>query len=127
MILEDRIGLLSRLGSYMVNNDAHWEHAKKKASLQNGWFIPEFIELATKNISKKFLSEDDLNEWTAHYRVQNPTSKPRNIGIVMAGNIPLVGFHDLLSVFISGHKATIKPSSKDEVLIRQLVDVLGNW
>jgi hypothetical protein len=127
MILQDRIGLLSRLGSYMLSDDVHWEHAKRKAFLQNGWFIPEFIELATKNIAKKFLVEDDLNEWTAGYQVQKARSEPRNIGIVMAGNIPLVGFHDLLSVFISGHKATIKLSSKDEVLIRQIVDVLKTW
>ena len=45
----------------------------------------------------------------------------------MAGNIPLVGFHDLLSVFISGHKAVIKPSSKDEVLIKELAEVLKTW
>ncbi len=127
MILQDRIGLLSRLGSYLLSDDVHWEHAKKKAFLQNGWFIPEFIELAVKNIAKKFLTEEDLKEWTARYQVQNVTSKPRNIGIVMAGNIPLVGFHDLLSVFISGHKATLKPSGKDEVLIRQIVEVLKIW
>ena len=127
MILQDRIGLLSRLGSYMLSDDVHWEHAKRKAFLQNGWFIPEFIELAAKNIAKKFLAENDLKEWTARYRVQNATSEPRNIGIVMAGNIPLVGFHDLLSAFISGHKATIKPSGKDEVLIRELVEVLKTW
>lgn len=127
MILQDRIGLLSRLGSYMLSDDAHWQHAKRKAFLQNGWFIQEFIELATKNIAKKFLAEDELNKWAAGYRVQNTTSEPRNIGIVMAGNIPMVGFHDLLSVFISGHKATIKLSSRDEVLMRQIVDVLKNW
>jgi hypothetical protein len=127
MILQDRISLLSRLGSYMLSDDAHWQHAKRKAFLQNGWFIPGFIELATKNIAKKFLAEDELNEWTAGYRVQNTTSEPRNIGIVMAGNIPMVGFHDLLCVFISGHKATIKLSSRDEVLMRQIVDVLKNW
>ena len=127
MILQDSIGLLSRLGSYMLSDDVHWEHAKRKAFLQNGWFIPEFIELAAKNIAKKFLAENDLKEWTARYRVQNATSEPRNIGIVMAGNIPLVGFHDLLSAFISGHKATIKPSGKDEVLIRELVEVLKTW
>jgi len=127
MILQDRIALLSRLGSYMLSDDADWSHAKKKAFLQNGWFIPEFIELSVRNIAKKFLPAEDLNQWAAHYDVQMRTSQPRNIGVVMAGNIPLVGFHDLLSVFISGHKATIKTSSKDEVLINQLVDVLKNW
>jgi len=127
MILQDRIGLLSRLGSYMLSDDVHWKQAKRKASLQNGWFIPEFVELATKNIAKKFLSETELVDWAEDYHVQRSMNKPRSVGIVMAGNIPLVGFHDLLSVFISGHKAMIKPSSKDEVLITALADVLKNW
>jgi len=127
MILQDRIGLLSRLGRYMLDGDGPWEQAKKKAFLQNGWFIPEFIELAVKNIATKFLTASDLMEWTAHYKVQNTTSTPKNVGIVMAGNIPLVGFHDLISVFVSGHTAIIKPSSKDGVLTKELVDVLTNW
>ena len=54
-------------------------------------------------------------------------SIPKKIGIVMAGNIPLVGFHDLLCVFISGHKALIKASAKDEVLIKHLVQKLNEW
>lgn len=127
MILQDRIGLLRRLGNYMLSDDVRWEQAKKKAFLQNVWFIPEFVELATKNIAEKFLREDELIDWVAHYNIKPLISEPKRVGIVMAGNIPLVGFHDLLSVFISGHIAIIKPSSKDEVLIKQLVDVLQDW
>ena len=81
---------------------------KQKASHENGWFIPEFVDLATENIAKKFLKEDKLDKWSAHYQIQTVNPRPQRIGIVMAGNIPLVGFHDLLSVFISGHKAVIK-------------------
>ena len=127
MILRDRIGLLKRLGSYMLSDDGRWKEARQKASLQNGWFIPEFVELATENIAKKFLREDELMKWSAHYKIQTLIPRPQKIGIVMAGNIPLVGFHDLLSVFISGHKAVIKPSSKDEVLIKELAEVLKTW
>ena len=127
MILQDRIGLLKRLGNYMLSDDVRWKEARQKASLQNGWFVPEFVELATENIAKKFLKEDELIKWSAHYKIQTLNSRPQRIGIVMAGNIPLVGFHDLLSVFISGHKAVIKPSSKDEVLIKELTEVLKTW
>lgn len=127
MILQDRIALLSRLGSYMLSNDSHWKEAKQKAFLQNGWFIPEFVELAAQNIAKKFLTPGDLTSWAAHYKIETSRSGPQKIGIVMAGNIPLVGFHDLLSVFISGHKAIIKLSSKDEVLTKELVEVLRTW
>jgi len=127
MILQDRIGLLKRLGSYILSGDARWKEAREKASLQNGWFAPEFVALSIENIAKKFLKEDELIRWSAHYKIQTLNSSPRKVGIVMAGNIPLVGFHDLLSVFISGHKAVIKPSSKDEVLIRELAEVLKTW
>src|SRR5689334_19345083 len=127
MILQDRIDLLSRLGSYMLSDDGRWKEAKRKAFLQNGWFIPEFVELATGNIAKKFLTSDELNAWTAHYKIKTKEPRPQKIGIVMAGNIPLVGFHDLLSVFINGHKAVIKLSSKDEVLTKEIVDVLKVW
>jgi hypothetical protein len=111
----------------MLSDDGRWKEARQKASLQNGWFIPEFVELATENIAKKFLREDELMKWSAHYKIQTLIPRPQKIGIVMAGNIPLVGFHDLLSVFISGHKAVIKPSSKDEVLIKELAEVLKTW
>jgi hypothetical protein len=127
MILQDRIGLLSRLGSYMLSDDIRWRQAKEGAFLKNGWFIPEFVDLAVKNIAKKFLNREKLADWTEHYKIGASNSRPQVIGIVMAGNIPLVGFHDLLSVFISGHKAVIKLSSKDEVLMKEILDVLRTW
>jgi hypothetical protein len=127
MILQDRIYLLKRLGSYMLSDDVRWKAAKQKAFLQNGWFIPEFVDLATENIAKKFLKEDELISWSTHYKIQTSNFQSQRIGIVMAGNIPLVGFHDLLSVFVSGHKAVIKASSKDEVLIKELAEVLKTW
>ena len=127
MILHDRISLLKTLGNYILSDDIRWKEVRQKASLENSWFIPEFVELATQNIAKKFLKEEELIKWSAHYKIQSVNARPKKIGIVMAGNIPLVGFHDLLSVFISGHKAVIKPSSKDEVLIKELIEVLKAW
>lgn len=127
MILQDRIGLLERLGSYMLSNAPGWREAMQKAFLQNGWFIPGFVELATENIAKKFLRKDELIKWSEHYKIQASNTEPKKVGIVMAGNIPLVGFHDLLSVFVSGHRAVIKLSSKDEVLTKELIEVLKNW
>jgi hypothetical protein len=56
--------------------------------------------------------------------VPDQQNQPKKVGLVMAGNIPLVGFHDFLSVFISGHIAVIKPSSKDEILIKHIVEEL---
>jgi hypothetical protein len=65
-----------------------------------------------------------LTNWAAQYHVPDQQSQPKKVGLVMAGNIPLVGFHDFLSVFISGHIAVIKPSSKDEILIKHIVSEL---
>ncbi len=133
MNLQHRIDLLVELGQYILSDDQQWQMTKERASRENGWFIPEFVELATNTIAKNFLQRDILEKWVASYqlptthRARWANQKPQTIGLVMAGNIPLVGFHDFLCVFISGHKAVIKPSSKDQVLIKNLVEKLGEW
>lgn len=127
MNLQQRIDLLSRLGEYIQSDNNEWQQAKEKASRENGWFIPEFIELAVSNIATAFLQREALTKWTGQYDLPMTTPDPKKVGIVMAGNIPLVGFHDMLSVFMSGHIAHIKTSSKDEVLIKHLVGVMAGW
>jgi hypothetical protein len=126
MNLQYRIDLMSRLGQYILINPDTWQAAKEKAYNANGWFIPEFVDLATENIATNFLKKDILEQWAASYKIPETTAS-KTVGIVMAGNIPLVGFHDLLCVFISGHKAMIKTSSKDEALIKHLVEQLIQW
>jgi hypothetical protein len=120
-----RIDLAAQLGEYILSNAAEWQEAKHKASLTNPWFSPEFIDLAAENIAKSFLDKKKLESWTSMYKIE--AADPKKVGIVMAGNIPLVGFHDFLSVFISGHRSIIKASSKDEVLITHLVQKLTEW
>lgn len=126
MNLQHRIDLLTRLGEYILSGDEEWKSAKDRAGRENGWFIPEFTDLATENIAHYFLPPGILAQWATAYPLQHNSSS-KTIGIVMAGNIPLVGFHDLLCVFISGHQARIKPSSKDSVLIKHLVAKLEEW
>ncbi len=121
MNLQYRIDLLVRLGEYILSDEEQWLNSKEKASYENGWFIPEFVDHACRQIATNYLQRDLLKQWTtALSNTKHQT--PKTIGIVMAGNIPLVGFHDWLSVFISGNKAMIKPSSKDQVLIKHLVN-----
>jgi len=120
-----RIDLAAQLGEYILSGAADLQEAKHKASLTNPWFTPEFIDLAAGNIAKNFLDKEKLQNWTSSYKIGSVD--PKKIGIVMAGNIPLVSFHDLLSVFISGHSSIIKASSKDEVLIKHLVEKLIDW
>ncbi len=127
MNLQERINLLHRLGEYIQSDNYDWQKAKEKASRENNWFTPEFVELAVSNIASSFLSKEKLAGWAGHYDIGNINQRPKKIGIVMAGNIPLVGFHDLLCVFICGHKSNIKSSHKDQVLIKHLADTLALW
>jgi len=123
MNLAERISLMIELGKYLQSDNEELKIAKHKAFEKNRWFTPEFINLSLKNIAKEFLQKEKLESWVSSYYLDdNITSK--NVGIVMAGNIPLVGFHDFLSVFIAGHKQTIKLSSKDDVLLKHIVDKL---
>lgn len=117
-----RIDLAAQLGKYILSGATEWQEAKHEASLKNPWFTREFIDLATENIARIFLDKQKLESWTSSYQIE--TNDPKKIGVVMAGNIPLVGFHDFLCVFISGHKAIIKASTKDDVLIKHLVQKL---
>jgi hypothetical protein len=127
MNLQERIELAVSLGQYMLSPDPAWEAAKEKAGSQNSWFIPEFVDLAVSNIARSFLQRPALEAWVQSYDLPPVQDRPKKIGIVMAGNIPLVGFHDLLCVFIAGHIAIVKPSSKDDVLIRHLAEKLSEW
>lgn len=127
MNLQYRTGLLIRLGQYILSDSPEWSFAKERAGIENGWFIPGFVDTAVKNIALSFLQKEQLEKWVDAYQLPAENTAPRTIGIIMAGNIPLVGFHDFLCVFISGHKAVIKPSSKDQVLIKHLVEKMAEW
>ncbi|PWT72890.1 MAG: acyl-CoA reductase [Bacteroidetes bacterium] len=124
MDLQHRIRLLVELGKYILGKNESWQSARQKAFHENPWFTPEFIELATRQIGEDFLEKSKLENWINGYNSVEKSGSMKNVGIVMAGNIPLVGFHDFLAVFLTGHKQTIKPSSKDNILIRHLVDQL---
>lgn len=126
MKLQNRIEILLRLKEYLEQNSEEWQSVKQTAFLHNGWFTPEFINLSVENIVQQFLQEDELAKWVNFYHTGEPVDL-KNVGIVMAGNIPLVGFHDFLSVFISGHIQTIKLSSKDDILLKHLIKKMYEW
>ena len=123
MNIQERVAIIIKLGQYLKSNTQEWQDAKALAYQKNGWFTPEFSQAAADEIADNFLQKEQLEKWVAHYHMDDNIS-PKNVGIVMAGNIPMVGFHDMLAVFISGHYQTIKLSSKDDVLIKHLVKFL---
>jgi hypothetical protein len=127
MKLQQRKELLVQLGKYMLSNDEDWVLVKQKAFLANNWFIPQFVDLSVENIAHNFLQPEKLQKLADEYKIPEENPSPQKVGIVMAGNIPLVGFHDLLCVFLTGHYAWIKPSTKDEVLITHLVSKVVEW
>lgn len=82
----------------------------------NGWFTKENVRKALLNLGSQ-LTTENVNAWTSNYGF---STNPKRIGIIMAGNIPLVGFHDFLCVICSGHKAICKLSSNDKTLLPAL-------
>jgi hypothetical protein len=126
MNLQARKDLMVQLGRFMQTNDEAWQAAKQKATNENPWFLRQFIDLSVRNITEQFLTEEKLQSLIDRYSL-GENANPKKVGIVMAGNIPMVGFHDLLCTFMTGHYAMIKFSSKDAVLIRFLINKVQEW
>ena len=106
------------------NNEAFFEGFKEqieRAIHYNGWFTPDNILFALEGWSAS-LTKPNLDKWLNPYSFESV--KPKTVGIIMAGNIPLVGFHDFISVLIAGHKVLIKQSSNDMKLLPILAEYL---
>ncbi len=132
MILKHRLQAFVQLGLFINRHlTKKWESKEERfhqdlttitelAFSYNGWFTQDNIDRALQGIIK-MLDENTLNEFSS------PITEPKNpktVAIIMAGNIPAVGFHDLLCVLLSGHKALIKVSSDDPTIIPFLAGML---
>jgi hypothetical protein len=104
-------------------NNLAIEKAIDYSCADNYWFTNANILRALDAIANKMLDNRKLNKWVNGYSFD--TSGTQRTGLIMAGNIPLVGFHDLLCVLMSGNIAVIKPSSKDRYLIKTLCGILS--
>lgn len=122
----EKVTALVRLRQYLTSDDPAMQRAKEQAFLANGWFTPESIDTAIQNICQYFLDEALLERWLEAYP-QVGTRAPRTVGIVAAGNIPLVSFHDWLCGFVSGHRVKLKLSSKDRVLMTHVLEKIAEW
>ena len=91
------------------------------ATAANGWFTRNSITQAVGQIRSRMLSEEALTQWLSAYPV---TQRQCNVGLITAGNIPLVGFFDMLCILISDHKLFYKPSSKDIVMTEFILNIL---
>lgn len=119
MTLRQRLNAFIKLGTHLANlSQEGFESLALQARLENPWFTEENVKRSLTGISR-YLEEDKLKQWTSRYTLE--PGAPKTVALVLAGNIPLVGFHDLLSVLISGHRAQLKLSSKDSKLIAYLI------
>jgi len=119
--IEERISAFGRLRNYLLHlPDEEFQSIAASARQENPWFTEDNVRLALQGIIT-FLDEEALIPWVKKYTFPAQSKK---IAIVMAGNIPLVGFHDLLCVLVSGHAALLKTSSKDSALIKLAVGKL---
>jgi hypothetical protein len=98
--------------------------AIEKSYHHNPWFIPQFVRFAFDAWAQA-LTEEKVVKWLNTYNIEKKISKePRHVGIVMAGNIPMVGLHDMVCVLASGNHAVIKLSQSDDQLVPALLEVL---
>lgn len=96
----------------------------RKVHIYNPWFVEENVRIAIEAIAKS-LNEEDFVEWISKYINELSTDKePKKVAVIMAGNIPLVGFHDMLCVLISGNNFLGKLSSDDKYLLPFISKVL---
>jgi hypothetical protein len=138
MQLQERINAFVKLGDFIrqfsneiiekADNIEHndiffdgFKHQLKLAKEHNGWFTDDNIKFALKSWSDA-LTSDNLNTWLTPYKTE--IHRPKKVAVIMAGNIPLVGFHDFLSVLISGHHVLVKQSSNDKQLLPYLAKYL---
>lgn len=138
MQLQERINAFVKLGDFLrqfskevilkddniEHNDLFFEGFKHQLNLakeHNGWFTPENLRFAIYSWAEA-LTDANLKIWLQPYKLEKV--KPKLVAIIMAGNIPLVGFHDFLSVLITGHNVLVKQSSNDKHLLPFLTKYL---
>ncbi|WP_294218591.1 acyl-CoA reductase [uncultured Chryseobacterium sp.] len=131
MHTENQVLGLTKLGRYIhtyltespesqAENYSELETVMRKSHMENPWFTIESQKFALKEWAG-LLTEDTLRQWLHGYSV---SETPKKVGLILAGNIPLVGFHDVISVILSNHIPLIKLSSKDRHMIPFL---LSKW
>lgn len=121
MKLQYRINLLTKLGNYLHTAPESWKDCVERAYRQNAWFTPGFVETGAGHIVQTMLQPGILESFAGQYQIPSENPNPKTVGIVMAGNIPFAGFHDLLCGFLSGHRLALKLPEKASVITEHLV------
>jgi len=131
MNIEQRINAFTKLGSLMLNAAAGESNPLSEGLIAaietcrntNPWFTPVNVRRALVAHGGQ-LNRDNITAWLSRYPDIDRPVQPRTVALIMAGNIPAVGFHDMLCVLITGNRADIRLSSKDDMLVRALASLL---
>jgi len=127
MNLQRRIDAFAALGKAMRSKvekeDEAYRSVCSHAYLENNWFTKANIDRAVMEWAG-LLTENRISEWISRYKDRLDNTRPHKVGVINAGNIPLVGFHDFISVLISGHLYTGKNSSEDKLLLPYFASLL---
>ena len=108
----------------VLHNDLFFDEFQELIAYQkhfNGWFVESEVYFAIQSWAEA-LGKENLDNWLSAYTIKE--KQPKTVGLILAGNIPMVGFHDFLSVLVSGHKALVKTSSNDKKLLPFLANYL---
>jgi hypothetical protein len=116
------INTFSALGQQLSAPDEELTQLINTEHIYNAWFTPESVTNAVTSIGK-MLNADDLSAWLNKYDLSKSIGQ-KKIGLILAGNIPLVGFHDVLCVLATGNHALIKASTQDARLIKHILQML---
>ncbi len=125
MNLQNRLENIHSLRKYFQNlSDEELEEIKIHCRNENAWFTPESVQNSIDGIIH-MLHTSSIEKWMSTYKVPETQTKPKTIGLILAGNLPMVGFHDLLCTYLSGHLALVKCSSQDTYLIKLIGKILN--
>ncbi len=123
---EARIQALIHLGQLMGNPDERMQAHFHRTHFNNNWFTIENQTSSSKAIAREFLAEDKLRAFTASYDIKDEAQKNK-VGLIPAANIPLVGFHDMMCIFLSGNVSVIKVSERDRFMLPFLAKLLTEF
>lgn len=125
LTIQQRLNAFIRLGELLRSPDEQLLQLINEAHRHNAWFTPENTKRAVLSVGE-MLNRHDLESWFNKFEIRNnpQNSQPKKIGLVLAGNIPLVGFHDILCVLAAGQIALIKLSSQDQKIIPHILKKL---
>ena len=130
--MQQRINAFSELGLILKDAASDSPSSTEAISLRhlmdnqekhNRWFTPDNVNMSVRAIAN-MLEKDKLEAWLKPYAISDDPVIMKTIAVIMAGNIPLVGFHDFMSVLISGNILLARTSKKDNKLIVKLADIL---